>query len=140
MRERPLFFHASPVDVPADISLKLGQIAGAPCTENRIRAAPGKEIPEDFRESPFSVKIPFRHMDYASRHMMQPFIEDRLNNLMKAACRMKILIHFNGSDFYNLKGKHRIFPFFPIRTLVPFQVQNNVVHKFAFCQKTKCIC
>ena len=42
---------------------------------------------------------------------------------------LPVVINFNRSDFNYLELKIFIFIFFAARTLVPFQVQNNIIHK-----------
>ena len=47
---------------------------------------------------------------------------------MKMICDFMLFIHFYSADLNDFKGEKMLLFFFSLRTLVPFQIQNNVVH------------
>ena len=87
--ERPAPGQIAVVDMPADISLQLCQIARSPGAENRRSAAPDQEIREDMRKGAFSLKIMFRHMDDIAGHIVQLSVQYRADGLMKGSDLLK---------------------------------------------------
>ena len=130
-RERPAAGQVSVFNVPADISLQFGEIAWPPGTEDGRGTTPDEKIREDMRKCTLAFKIVLGHVDYAACHVVQLPVQHRTDGLVKCPDLLKGRIQLNRPDLNNLKGQLRILFFLSVGALVPFQVQNNIIHVFS---------
>ena len=59
---------------------------------------------------------------------MDPAVDDRLHELMEGVNDLLLFIHFDCAEFDDLKRQFFIFTVFSVRTLVPLEVENNIIH------------
>ena len=115
------------IHMPAHISLKLGQIAGSPGTEHGIGSAPNQKIGKDLWEGTSALKVLLGHMYDISRHIVEFFIQDRVDRLMESPEFMKGRVQLDRADLNDLEGHLRIFLLFSIWALVPLQIHHNII-------------
>ena len=111
------------------IPLQFQKVRRPPGAEMHFFPSPCKEILADFRKRTAVFEILHIHMKNFLRAVMKCRINGRSDSFMKPVEFLEISVQFNGSDFQNFKRKTLFFFLFPIGTLVPFQIKNNVGHK-----------
>ena len=126
-RERPASGQISVINVPADISLQLGQVAGTPGAEDGSIPAPDKKVCEDMRKRTLSFEVALGHVDHAAGHIMKLPVQDRPDGLVEGSHLLQGRIELYRPDLNDLKGQLRIFSLLSVRTLVPLQIQNDIV-------------
>ena len=112
----------------AHVALKLQQIQGTPDTVDSIWSAPLQKTLTDIREAVSIFQFTGRNLYDRLGHRVHSLIDRRLHQFMETTDFLSSTIQFYSADLHNLKRQSRILFGFSIRTLIPFQIKNNVIH------------
>ena len=118
-RQHPIIFQ---------ISLQLHQILISPGTKMSVRTAPLQKFPGSLFKRNASRKILVIHMYHLMDTVMDPLIHSRFDQSLKCIRNFFPVIHFYRADFDYLKGQTTVCTLFSVRTLIPLQVKDNIIH------------
>ena len=111
------------------VALQFRQIHGSPGAKTVFRAAPVQKLPHHLLKvlSPV-LQLPHIHVGDFRYLKMQLSVNLRPDQPVELALLAKRLVQLNRADFYDFKWKMLYGVFFSVGALVPFEIQNNVVH------------
>src|SRR5699024_3779618 len=122
--KRERIFHM----VPRKISLQFHQISRPPGTKEGVLSAPLHKSSGCLWKGALIGQILFLKGNNFPGPPVQRPVDYRADYFMKMICDFMLFIHFYSADLNDFKGEKMLLFFFSLRTLVPFQIQNNVVH------------
>jgi hypothetical protein len=111
------------------IALQFRQIKRSPGAKDVIiGTAPVKELIADIRKRLAGFQFLHLKVDELAGDMMQLMIDLRFYQSGKLIDHFAVFIAFYGTDLHDLKGDGGIFGFMGRISLIPFQVNNDIIH------------
>ena len=73
------------------------------------------------------------------RAIVKTAIHLRTYGLAEMSGDLPVFIQLDGSNLHDLEGKVRIFLRFAVRTLIPFQINDNISYSFSLLLRFCCL-
>ena len=110
------------------IALQFRQIQRPPGTKDIVLPTPTQEVLHHLGEGLPPLQFFHAHVNQLAGDPVHTPINRGADQLAELTDHDPLLIQFDGTDLYDLKGQFCRFRLLPRAALIPLQIQNNIIH------------